>query len=303
MENELISTEIDIEHLTLELNNDNSTRSQSCTPNSMSTDSTITNAKMTENDHTNVIIIDWDDTLMCTSYLLSNIDYEINEHTKRLKCFNISGRSTQQQANEFVTNMEKAGNAAFELLTNVIARFDIQNIKIVTNGVKGWLPESLFVARSFCPNSIYEKIDALLSKHRIEIIYARNESVEATQWKTKKFDEILWQYFADEPNKDVNVITIGDQWTDHNSIEQSLTYSVHEKRISHHQIKLFAAPDCRYLCVVLQYISNLLVNEDVLFGKCDNDKTDEEQMQGILLEFEGYCDEKWKEKENGMISI
>ena len=253
------------------------------------------------NDLKHIIFLDWDDTLMPTTYLLSFIDYEIeqsltNPSFKKIKTFTISNKCSQKEICQFINNLEKAGNSAYKLLLKIFNKFDNKNIKIITNGVNGWIVESLKVASSFC--KIYKKIqDLIFIKNKIEIIYARNENLNQMYWKTKCFDKLLWRYFSfDKENKNdsssisnINIITIGDQWTDHSSINESLTYYIYGEFISHHQIKLFENPDCRYLCVELNYISDIL-NQELLFkfhSFIKNGKTEQEQ-QGLVLEFDGY---------------
>eukprot|EP00484_Ammonia_sp_Unknown_P016657 CAMPEP_0197040428 /NCGR_PEP_ID=MMETSP1384-20130603/17119_1 /TAXON_ID=29189 /ORGANISM="Ammonia sp." /LENGTH=379 /DNA_ID=CAMNT_0042471179 /DNA_START=206 /DNA_END=1345 /DNA_ORIENTATION=+ len=279
-----------------------------------------------------VVILDWDDTLMATSYLLSFIEYEVEEHPvtkkKKIKTFTLSEQCTAEELKEFITNLDKAGNAAYRLLVKVLKKFKTENVKIITNGEHGWLPESLRVAGTFC--HIFKKIEYLLcTQFPIDIIYARNYNLKQSQWKTKCYDRLLWQYFAanDQSHSadmmNVNIVTIGDQWTDHHSITQSLTYSIYGEYIKHHQIKLFENPSCRYLCAELNYIASLF-DEEVFFkfhaattstapspaplqhcsstssasswSSTDSGSTAEstssghadEEQQGLLLEFDGY---------------
>ena len=235
---------------------------------------------------------------MPTSYLLSFIEYEIeespnNENIKKIKTFTISDNLSQAEITEFISALDKAGQSAFKLLSKIFSKFASENVKIVTNGVNGWLVESLKVAASFC--KIYLKIQNLIFiQYKTEIIYARNYNLNQCYWKTKCFDKLLWRYFNEDEEGDkttklsnINIITIGDQWTDHESIGQSLTYYIYGELISHHQIKLFENPDCRYLCVELNYINSLL-DQDILFKfhNIINSKLDEKQ--GLVLEFDGY---------------
>eukprot|EP01083_Nonionella_stella_P257114 880361_1 len=94
----------------------------------------------------NVVFLDYDDTLLPTTYLLSNIEYEINQKTKLIKTFSINGKRNEIEIKQFVVDLEKAGNATLKFLSKIFAKFKSSNIKIVTSGIKGWVPEALFVA-------------------------------------------------------------------------------------------------------------------------------------------------------------
>eukprot|EP01084_Bolivina_argentea_P035721 66194_1 len=228
-----------------------------------------------------VLILDYDDTLMPTTYLLSNIDYNMNKKTKKITSFTIGSKLNPTQRLQFISNLDKSGQSCFKLLTKIFTKFKAINIKIVTNGVQGWIPDSLYIAASFCP--IYTNILHLLGQQQVAIIYARNQTVKRSEWKVKCFDQILWQYLNGQQSnakKSVNVVTVGDQWLDHQSIKRSLTHHCYGHCINHHQIKLFPNPDCRYLCVELDYISTLL-DLQLLFTF---------HSEGLLLEFDGYND-------------
>eukprot|EP01084_Bolivina_argentea_P240626 404178_1 len=237
--------------------------------------------------------LDWDDTLMPSSYLLSKIeigvvDYELNEKTNRIKGFNykLNEELTEREQQEFILNVQKTGQAAFALLTEVIATVKPTNIKIVTNSVKGWLHESLYICAGFC--AIFYKIKQMLDKYKIEIIYARNSGLNKAHWKTVCFNRLLCEYFSqtniisnnnnNEKRRHLNIISIGDQWTDHKTIEQTLCFRINNNSITHHQVKLLTNPDCRYLAIELQYIV-CLFDQKVLFSP---------QEQGLIFEFDGY---------------
>eukprot|EP01084_Bolivina_argentea_P045780 84242_1 len=215
----------------------------------------------------NIICLDYDDTLMPTTYLLSKIQYEGNLETNKITKFSFIGNPNKNEIQAFVANLDNAGNAAFKLLKQIIFKCKPTNIKIVTNGANGWIKESLIVAGTFC--KIYKQIANLLQFYNIEIFYARNKNIDMKYWKTKCYDEILVKelhYKHKNRNTQVmyNILTIGDQWFDHISIKQSFTYTIYSNFITHHQIKFFSAPDCRYLAIELNYVCNLL-KTDTLF--------------------------------------
>jgi len=201
------------------------------------------------------IILDWDDTLMPSTYITS----------KRF-----SSTSTKESRAE----LRKAGQAALALLTSLYSKYPASNIIICTNAMFGWVPASLDIAAAACP--IYKKISALLLIFRTEIYYARDVRMAKHHWKTVVFDTLIRRFRARAGEAgNINVITMGDQWTDHWSVEKSPAFCA---AVNHHHIKLFAEPDPRYLSVELNYVTNSLVHKDVLL-----------MANGpLLLEFEGY---------------
>ena len=216
------------------------------------------------------MILDWDDTLVPSS------------------CINkTNGKDCELVIAD--SELQKAGRAAFNFLINIFSKFPVTNIKIVTNSAKGWVAASLAMLSELCP--IYKKIEELLKSKEIEIIHARDDSVCHHYWKSECFNRLLWRLMRESgSNKTstsksdgISIITMGDQWTDHESVEQSLAFSLYGRGITHHQIKFFPDPDPRYLSVELNYIAEL-IKEDV-FSQFDD-------AEGILLEFEGYDDEK-----------
>eukprot|EP01083_Nonionella_stella_P074674 202639_1 len=237
-------------------------------------------------DH--VVFIDYDDTLLCSTYLLSNlnIDFELRHNTKSnpIGNYKVKGTFNDLEMAQFTYNLDKSGQAALTFLTKICSKFKATNIKIVTNSGRGWVRVSLSIASHFCKT--YEKIEQLLYQSKIEIIYARDHYRNKDDWKTTCFDRLLRQHFnVSESEKalrnKLNIITIGDQWTDHHSVEQTFCFHVMSDWISHHQIKLFPNPDCRYLGIELKYITGLL-DEDLLFT------FNSQHENGLVLEFDGY---------------
>eukprot|EP01083_Nonionella_stella_P214207 771967_1 len=218
-----------------------------------------------------VICLDWDDTTFPTTYLMSNIEFIINDSTNKIEQFQI-----KSNAKEVIKNLEKAGVAILELLNKLFLYFEPSNIKLITNSANGWVLQSLSIAATVC--KIYNKIKNILIKNQTEVMYARNYSpgnLNAIYWKTKCFDLVLSQFNL-HSCKPLNIITIGDQWSDHNSIEQSWRFCMYKENIFHHKIKFMEAPNCKYLSMELIYIKNII--ESYILCNLNNDD--------IMLEFE-----------------
>ena len=113
--------------------------------------------------HNSLIIFDWDDTLLPTSFLTKggvfNEDIVLNENDKK--------------------KMEKLENSALNLLNNAITKGDVY---IITNAGLGWV--------EYSANRFYPKVYEILSK--IQIISARGEWEKAfpgdsRKWKIQTF--------------------------------------------------------------------------------------------------------------------
>ena len=231
-----------------------------------------------------LVLLDWDDTVMPTSYLLSNIEYEVNRTTKRVTSFRFKS-SGKEKVDEFRRNLRESGSAALRLLRTLYLHFvdsaSGRNLLIVTNGVEEWLWNSLAITGTLCP--IYRQIEQFLHDQSTQIIYARNLCLSHNYWKMASFDLILDRFLEQKRCHRINVITIGDQWTDHCSIEMTSTFRRHRGSVSHHQIKLYPDSDAHYMAVELNCIADLFIADDTILLHFAMNHDD-----GILIEFDGY---------------
>jgi len=231
-----------------------------------------------------IILLDWDDTIMPSTYIMKTFGEHSKSGYAAIKKQTISdflsacgGKifSDSTLQSQFAQNMENVGEVTLELLGKLIGHFSSSNLKIVTNGARGWLAQSLAIACSVSES--YRKVKALLAKAQIDIVYARNPEINSNFWKSVAYHSVLGRAKIDFTKPHVNIITIGDQWTDHVSLQQLTLFEVFKSNIFHHQIKLYDQADCDYLCVELKYIGNM-IETHIVSNACD---------EGIILEFEG----------------
>ena len=240
-----------------------------------------------------IVLLDWDDTVMPTSYLLSHIDYEVNRTTKRVTSFRLKSDS-KEKVDEIRRNLTESGTAALRMLRTLSLYFvdsaSGRNLLVVTNGAAEWLWNSLAITGTLCP--IYRQIEQFLHDQSTQIIYARNLCLSHNYWKMASFDLILDRFLEQKRCHRVNVITIGDQWTDHCSIEMTSTFRRHRGSVSHHQIKLYPDSDAHYMADELNCISGLFVAdeapESVLLHFAVND-------DGLPMESDGIFDREFEE--------
>ena len=238
-----------------------------------------------------LVILDWDDTIMPTSYLLSNIGFTVDPTTNRVTSIWRKSGSTKK-TDEIRRTLKESGSAALRMLKVLYLHFadsaSGRNLLIVTNGQQEWLWNSLTITGTLCP--IYRQIEQLLRGRNTEIIFARNLSLDPNYWKMMSFDHILDRFLVQMRSHRLNVITIGDQWTDHCSIEMTPTFQRHRQRVSHHQIKLYPDSDAHYMSVELDYVSGLFLTDNstdcILLQFAVNDD------DGILIEFDGYLEDE-----------
>lgn len=235
-----------------------------------------------------LVLLDWDDTVMPTTYLLSHFDIYADSKTNKLKAFGLKTGSKEKE-DEIRRTLKESGSAALRMLKALYLYFvdnaSGRNLIIVTNGEKEWLWHSLTIAGALCP--IYRQIEQLLRGQNTEIIYARIQCLNPNHWKMTSFDCILDRFIGQKRCHKINVITIGDQWTDHCSIEMTSVFRRNQSAVSHHSIKLFPAADARYMAVELSYIADLFMVDHHRSGLLRFAVDDD----GIIMEFDGYHEE------------
>ena len=231
-------------------------------------------------DH--LVLLDWDDTVMPTSFLLDRIDVELDASTQRLLSWKLKDGVDAESMRRALWS---SGSAALRMLSALYCSESVSvrrlSMVMVTNGVSEWLCSSLIIAGTLCP--IYRQIEQLLHVQSAQIIYARNHCLNPNYWKLACFDQILCRELDRKRCRRLNVITVGDQWTDHCSVELTATFRRRHSALSHHQIKLLHRADARYLAVELHYVADVVADaHSALFRFADN------QHDGVLIEFEGY---------------
>eukprot|EP00483_Globobulimina_turgida_P005411 UN05421 len=123
-----------------------------------------------------------------SSYLLENIDCNIDTNSGKIKTFQVE----KNKKKEFVSNLQNVGHSVLQLLNKLFFHFKSSQIKIVTNSANGWVFDALSIAATFCKT--YNKIKALLIHNKIEIMYARKYELKQCFWKITCFNLILSQF-------------------------------------------------------------------------------------------------------------
>ena len=103
---------------------------------------------------------------------------------------------------------------------------------------------------------MYRKVEELLIRHKINMVSAQSthrkvEGSTPTQWKQWCFDKIL----EAQETKPKWVLSIGDQWSDHVSVQQSIGVLKSCPPI-HHVIKLKMAPTVEDMVAETMYIQS-----------------------------------------------
>lgn len=143
-----------------------------------------------------VIFLDWDDTLLCSTYLtLEGIRLDTD----------ISGR---ESLIEQLTDFEKHAIAVLKLA------LDFGDVTIVTNAEDGWVELS---ARKFLPNIVpfIEKLHIISARSTFEKTYPDSP----LQWKLSVFQQELGRIGIDTINNNVkSVLSFGDSYVEREAI-------------------------------------------------------------------------------------
>jgi len=136
------------------------------------------------NKYKTLTILDWDDTLFPTSWIVKN---------------NINLNDNKMQ-NQYIVFFSRLDTLLYQLLLKLMK---YGQIIIVTNAVTKWV----MISSAMLPNT--QKI----LKNKILILSARDAYQEKYPdamhvWKKKVFEQIVAEYFAN--NKLQNIISVGD---------------------------------------------------------------------------------------------
>ena len=234
-----------------------------------------------------LVLLDWDDTVMPSTYLISNIGFKADRTTRKVTSVWLRAESKHKEM-EIRQSLKESGTAVLGLLRNLYYYFKDstagRTLLIVTNAEPDWLWNSLIIAGALSP--IYREIEKFLRDHKTQIIYARNEKLKHPYWKLISFDKILTRNFEQRRCQNINLITIGDQWSDHRYIEMTPTFGRHRHSVSHHQIKLFPESHARYIAFELNFIADLFISHES--SPSNLLKFAAHVQDGIFIEFKGF---------------
>lgn len=210
-------------------------------------------------NNTLVVFVDYDDTLLPTSYLCSLIDTEdlvLQKEKETGKIEKFWAKSRKQE--EIKANLERVGASACDLLDKLHANMPSSQIKIVTNASLKWVENTLKIASKYSES--YKKMKDMLDPDQNPSsikVSARPKGCDHYKWKVFAYDHHMFNEM--NLNKEMNVLTIGDQWDDHRSLWRTSAFQLHQRNISHLPIKFDVNPSCRRLAHELQFLAKTLL--------------------------------------------
>lgn len=173
-----------------------------------------------------VFILDWDDTLLPSAWLIAN---NINLNTKEIP-------------KEFKTALQNIEESVIKVLVKI--REMCNNIIIITNAEAGWVQLS---SRKFLPNIIpyLEGINTISARSKYEMYDAN-----PLTWKRNAFQEEINSLLLKREN--ISVISIGDSFG-----ERYALFNLVDDRIKFKKnIKLLSRPTSERLKQELIYLKS-----------------------------------------------
>lgn len=148
----------------------------------------IWNPTKKEKNVNTIFIFDWDDTLMCTSYVMPIISTNKEKNNKYIQ-----------------ENLSNLDNTVVKFLSKAI---DNGLTFLITNAATGWVEYS---SKNFLPNTakILEKIKIISARG----MYEKQFPGDLKQWKKKAFIHAIEESNVDK-NKVTNIIAVGDSIID-----------------------------------------------------------------------------------------
>lgn len=147
----------------------------------------LTSNEKTSYSHNSIIIYDWDDTLLCTSFLTPNGIFDENV------------QFTEEEKNK----MKKLEKKVFSLLSKSISKGDTY---IITNSQPGWVEYS---TQKFYPSvsSLLSNITIISARGEYENLYPNNSRM----WKIKAFIDMVKSI---DCSLVTNIVCVGDSFVE-----------------------------------------------------------------------------------------
>jgi len=169
----------------------------------------VNGAKAIEKDIETVVILDWDDTLLCSSSLSSR-GYRLDTPLERPCLANGNGSQMTPEATLLDLQLRAIEQVAVTLLTLALAAAP-NAVHIITNAETGWVQLS---AQKFIPGVV-----PLLSKVKILSARSTYESLfpdAPLKWKLSAIQDKILKSIPE--NKDKNVLSIGDSHVEREAV-------------------------------------------------------------------------------------
>jgi hypothetical protein len=142
-----------------------------------------------------ITFFDWDDTLLCSSYL--------TDHKLHLM-------STDEELLPHVDALNKVANAVVHLLTTAL---QFSPVCIVTNAEEGWIQQS---TQRFIPNVLPLLLQVQIISARST--YEQEHPNTPVVWKYAAFKDLLNATVLKGPMRQKNVLNFGDSMTERDAI-------------------------------------------------------------------------------------
>eukprot|EP01084_Bolivina_argentea_P081382 147366_1 len=172
-----------------------------------------------------LIIMDFDDTIFPTTALHKFVNANAYmDKTLTLK-------------------MEHLGFKILKIIKQLGNTYGYNNIKICSNGTYAWIESALNYASKYCSswkmlNNIFGVIIGIISAvDYCGHLFPNNYNL----WKQETFRN-FYKHKIKCGIKYINIVSIGDQWTDHNSVIKALKIEKLQHMVQTHSIKLKPFP-------------------------------------------------------------
>ena len=142
--------------------------------------------------YNSIIIFDWDDTLLCSSYIIKHNLFD----------FPSPKSSTPQEIKKMDRHKERIAKLEFHVLRALTLALNFGDVYIITNATKGWVE---FSAQKYYPScvGILDKIKIISARSNFEEQFPDNSKM----WKKCAFLEMGNSY---SKNFVTNIICLGD---------------------------------------------------------------------------------------------